>query len=73
MTRRDMGKVTLGQSRNRDISHSKCSTRFAHSCISESRGRSRDAIHSTSEIDSYISKRIVCRHDQPANINHMEY
>ena len=27
MTRRDMGKATLGQSRNRDIPLSKCSTR----------------------------------------------
>ena len=27
MTRMDMGKATFGQSRNRDISHSKCSTR----------------------------------------------
>ena len=27
MTRRDMGKATLGQSGNRDILHSKCSSR----------------------------------------------
>ena len=27
MTHRDMGKATLGQSGNRDIPHSKCSTR----------------------------------------------
>ena len=33
MTRRDMGKATLGYSGNRDISHSKCSARvftFVH-------------------------------------------
>ena len=29
---------------------------FAHSCISESKGQSRDAIHPTSEIGSYISR-----------------
>ena len=27
MTHRDMGKATLGQSGNRDIPHSKCSTK----------------------------------------------
>ena len=29
MTRRDMGKATLSQSRNRDILNSKCSTRVS--------------------------------------------
>ena len=59
MTRRDMGKETLGQSRNRDITRSMCSIGFAHSCISELRGRSRDEIHPSSEIDSYISRENI--------------
>ena len=56
MTRRDMGKATLGQSRNRDIPHSKCSTKvctFMHLGV---KGRSRDAIHPSSKIGSYISR-----------------
>ena len=42
MTRRDMGKATLGQSGNRDIPHSKCSTRvftFMHLGVKGSRQR----------------------------------
>ena len=56
MTHRDMGKTTLGQSGNIDIPHSKCSTRvytFMHIGVE---GRNKDAIHPTSEIDSYISR-----------------
>ena len=40
MTRMDMGKATLGQSGNRDIPHSKCSTRvctFMHLKVKGSR------------------------------------
>ena len=33
--------------------------RFAHLCISESRGRSKDAIHPTGEIGSYISRENI--------------
>ena len=51
MTRRDMGKTTLGQEISRIPS---VALGFSHSCISESRGRSRDAIHPISEIGSYI-------------------
>ena len=57
MTRRDMDRATLGQSGNRDILHSKGSTRV--SCILESRGRSRDAKYPTSEIGSYISRENI--------------
>ena len=32
---------------------------FAHLCISESRGRSRDAVHPTGEIGSYISRENI--------------
>ena len=42
MTRRDMGKATFGQSGNRDISHSKCSTRvctFMHLGVKGSKQR----------------------------------
>ena len=56
MTHRDMGKATLGQSGNKDILHSKCSIRvftFIHLGVE---GLSRDAIHPTSEIGSYISR-----------------
>ena len=56
MSRNDMGKATLGQSRNRDIPHSSVAQGFSLSCISKSRGRSREAIHPTSEIGSYISR-----------------
>ena len=38
MTRRDMGKAALGQSGNRDIPYSKCSTRvctFMHLGVKE--------------------------------------
>ena len=73
MTRRDMGKATLGQSRNRISRIPSVALGFEHSCISESRGRSRDAIHPTIEIGTISRERISCRHDQPANINHMEY
>ena len=59
MTHRDMGKETIGQSGNRDISCSKCSTRLSHLCISESRGRSKDAIHPIGEIGSYISRENI--------------
>ena len=42
MTHRDMGKATLGQSRNRDISSSKCNIRvctFMHLGVEGSRQR----------------------------------
>ena len=42
MTHRDMGKATLGQSGNRDISHSKCSTKvcsFMHLGVKGSKQR----------------------------------
>ena len=42
MTRRDMGKEMLGQSGNRDIPHSKCSTRvftFMHLGVERSKQR----------------------------------
>ena len=42
MTHRDMGKATLGQSRNRDIPRSKCSTRvftFMHLRVEGSKQR----------------------------------
>ena len=56
MTRRDMGKATLGQSGNRDIPHSKCSIRvftFMHLGVKD---QSKDAIHLNSEIGRYISR-----------------
>ena len=73
MTNWDMGKATLIQSGNRDIPHSKCSTRVCTFMHLELRGRCRDAMHPTSEIGSYISREISCSHDQPVNINHMKY
>ena len=42
MTHRDMGKAILGQSGNRDISHSKCNTRvctFMHLGVEGSKQR----------------------------------
>ena len=59
MTHRDMGKATLGHLGNIDISRSNCSTRVSHLCILESRGQSRDAIHPTGEIGSYISRENI--------------
>ena len=59
MTRKDMGKATLGQSGNRDIPRSRCSIRvctFMHLGVE---GSSRDAIHPTSEIGSYISRENI--------------
>ena len=58
MARRDMGKATLGQSGNRDIPHFKCNTRvctFVHLGVKGS----RDTIHPTSEIGSYISRENI--------------
>ena len=56
MTHRDMGKTTLVQSGNKDIPHSKCSTRvytFMHLRVE---GSKQSAIHPTSEIGGYISR-----------------
>ena len=59
MTRRDMGKATLGQSGNRDIPRSRCSTRVCTFIYLRGEGSSRDAIHPTSEIGNYISRENV--------------
>ena len=61
MTRWDMGKATLGQSGNRDISRSRCSIRvctFMHLGVKGSKQRSRDIIV-TNEIDNYISRQNI--------------
>ena len=58
-TRRDLGKTTLV---NKGIEISNVlgvELGFAHSCISESRGRSKDAIHPTNEIGNYISRENI--------------
>ena len=41
MTRREMGKATLGQSGNRDIPNSKCSTRVSTVMHLEVKGSKR--------------------------------
>ena len=56
MTRRDMGEATLGQSGIEISRIPSVALGFSHSFILGSRGRSRDVIHPTSEIGSYISR-----------------
>ena len=61
MTPMDMGKqhlVNQGIEISRILS---VALGFAHLWIAESRGRSRDAIHPTSEIGNYISRENILK------------
>ena len=59
MTPRDMGKATLGQLGIEISRVPRVALGFAHLCISELRGRGRDAIHPIGEIGRYISRENI--------------